>query len=588
MMSRSFVWFTFLCFFFNSYYSESSGFTADQLKNFNFLNEHCERNPKSDTCSYLRDILKYQSKLQTDAKDSLSKISFLEVSPTASYQHIFETLIMKQKSFKGLQKQSSLLNLDHSICRLTPKNFVTHDISLSNCWSNSQLKDFVMPSIVSNNYVRYLYSTHIEATSDDIDIVNQWPSILYVDRTPTKIHSCPSRMHQIIWGGNTEVKVRIFHIASSAVFQPIFSNHISTQNISEGHTSLQYPVYLKTGFENEIDAPFKEFTLKQAEFTFIPSTYLTSFTLSETHSKSEPSFIYRMCYVDATNLNEFKESIGIYARVSERFNFMLKSLLSPSFDVSMQRHPQDISLKDYFSNATTDTETIDNSKKAKSKKKRTKKGKANVDFKDWQEFNKWNQLISSLTIPKPSTPAIFHTGRTNVTLEWTSGFLPQSNDKSTFGFDVFYCETIEGNSEVISNSSDSSTTFCQSVKVLRGNDQLTEIFNIDDQRFTFVFTLVGLLPYTSYRVQVMLLYGEFESLPSEFSSIFRTRELSFPSNVPCDARITSCVNATSENADIILTFLTPYDDGGRYAYPNLFCIINIYKYNKHIYILFYL
>ena len=60
-------------------------------------------------------------------------------------------------------------------------------------------------------------------------------------------------------------------------------------------------------------------------------------------------------------------------------------------------------------------------------------------LKDWQQSNKWDHLITSLTLPRPLCPEIMHLGRRNARIQISSKFLPKLSDTTNFGFNISIC-----------------------------------------------------------------------------------------------------------------------------------------------------
>ena len=242
---------------------------------------------------------------------------------------------------------------------------------------------------------------------------------------------------------------------------------------------------------------------------------------------------------------------------------------SLSFDTTMNRDvSSDLSVEDYISyqssfslpneQSTTTTSTI------KSKTNNRNKGTRTNAYREWQEFNKWNLLVSSLTMPQLNCPNVIDIYRNSILLTWETSYVPHVADLSRFSFNITTCEYNNNNTEktktttiTTSSNSDSDndknelfeikenclnqefdkTVFTMkqmSKKPSSNTDKLSILDSMqDDSNTVYIFTanVGGLKPDTSYIYNIIMNYGQSSSSPSVWSQPIVTKPPSVPSAV---------------------------------------------------------
>jgi hypothetical protein len=274
-------------------------------------------------------------------------------------------------------------------------------------------------------------------------------------------------MHLVVWGNSSPITVRLFLQSSSNnsnYFKPVLYND-NLSNVGQNFSSIHFTSFELNGFptiESDQDSVLKhlysEVVLKENVYLFVPNNFLVSFL------SSVPNTIFKSCFVDASNFKPFNNDVYFYSTFSQYDEQILNSINDLNFNKSMNRHPYDMTVEEYFgfkSNNSAQTQSKEVSKQnlnsntqsdtiSSSSRRRRRKDAANndklvtgVDFRDWLEENKWKQLINSITISRPPTPVvdIDSIGRNNVTVSFFSPFLPHSSDKTFFGFKLALCKS---------------------------------------------------------------------------------------------------------------------------------------------------
>lgn len=168
------------------------------------------------------------------------------------------------------------------------------------------------------------------------DYSNNWPAALYVKSNDSvAIHSCPSRMHQVIWGQNDTLLVRLFPKTLSRKLNPEFE--VDSE-------AIHHPVYRKLAFSDD-NALEKiqpaDVVIAPGQYLFVPENYLSSMGTLTDRTVS----CLRMCFVDASNLKAFRTEISLEAKMSDYAQDVLSFLNSADADLKMSRVPKDFVLK---------------------------------------------------------------------------------------------------------------------------------------------------------------------------------------------------------------------------------------------------
>ena len=403
---------------------------------------------------------------------------------------------------------------------------------------NEIQRKLLVPGIAGNNYLlRLNESLSSIAALNDINYRQQWPVITTVDVAATPVvQNCPQNMHMLVWGADKPLRARLFSSAVASVFNPFLGSPsaIPASNSTAAATPLPLHVTSYTGsgyprltatlaslgiavgnYRSAASAAtfpsYSKVDLTMPEhYLFIPNDHLVSFypiipgfkdeenvgssdadneelrkavlqakeasaTTAAGQSKSEhTTHLFKYCFVDASNLNKFKDALDVSTGVSEHDLTALHILQSAFFDTKMNRFASENTLAhaikmaaathdgpDAMSDSSTDTtstsssisatepppvtETVtpvanrrqrgsqrtaamatggpdgagaSNSATASQQTASTSAratGSGN-SFRDWQETNQWNTLIASLTMPRPPSPDI---GTTRTFLVWS-------------------------------------------------------------------------------------------------------------------------------------------------------------------------
>jgi hypothetical protein len=251
--------------------------------------------------------------------------------------------------------------------------------------------------------------------------------------------------------------------------------------------------------------------------------------------------VVAQCFVDATNLNSFREAVAGRAEQSAEDRALHEALTAPAFSPTLPRVPTDLELRDFASPSASegrspqdaassggDSASAPTAAAAGGNRRDRRKRTGGSDFKDWQELSKWNMLVTALTLPAPAHPTVAKVGRDSVALTWRSPFMAAASDKTRFGFTMQACE--------VGGGSDSCVR-AQFVRGEAGSAALAEELDADALRLRGVeATLLsgefaGLQPDTPYEVRGAVLYDQSQSPFSPPSATFRTAPLSVPSAV---------------------------------------------------------
>ena len=181
-------------------------------------------------------------------------------------------------------------------------------------------------------------------------------------------------------------------------------------------------------------------------------------------------------------------------------------------------------------------------------------------------------MVTSLTIPAPKIPQVISVGRKNATFEWISPFLPGEGDKTAFGFNITLC--VENVAEM---------GICRNYTLERTHDENKPTRLLEQKpsknshssqdissTTKFSVDVTDLEPSTSYRFRMNLFFDSFQSLPSEWSSIFFTAPLTVPSRIPLPSgsenqflpNPTGVTISPASCTSINVVALKPVDDGG--------------------------
>ncbi len=383
-------------------------------------------------------------------------------------------------------------------------------------------KTETLPHIVANNYLRKLLHSPYSAAWRGL-YWDQWPfHITLTNDQPSPALCCPAHMHGIVWGASQSTAVRVFSRESQHLLEPV-----SVYDPVRNETHLHVPRFSEHGFTPELNAlydrgesavsGFLHTELQSEEFLFVPSGQAFSAALlfgSGEESTPVASRLSHLCFVDASNLREFRKALQHIALVGEAERQLLRDLTT--IDTSMQKQPLELLSVDYAaapagpgteSSAVGGAEAVMTAPKKKSDRRKKSAG-VGTDFRDWQQTNQWNLLIRSLTVPVPFDLEVLNVERTRAELSWASDFVPHDSDKSFFGFTIHHCAVARERE-------------CLNTTVTG-----PELVALQPGRFHV--TVSHLVPGWSYVFSVALVYDKAQSAVSSPSSPVTTVALSRP------------------------------------------------------------
>ncbi len=514
----------------------------DYMSNINQKIIECQNFIVDDgtTCledNYLHSV--YQSYLPlADIVESKIASSIKSIGEDeAEYSKLFETYIVPGRPFKGAM--TNIITTENIVCDESSKK---HE-GANDCHDENYLLmcdgiDKVhFPNIVSNNYLVKLNGTS-RIIDSPIDVSYQWPTIINIDgNIPSKIFQCPNKMHQVIWGNNDiSVTVRLMQQNQyNAIVQPISK---------EGHP-LHYPLYDNDAFSSHGKLPkYIDAQLLKGEYIFIPNTFVSSIKVESDNT------LLRLCFVDASNYGKFIESITIPAKIFPDYHNFLHSIFVSLTDKSMSKYPSENKVGEYYNASSKSDEDISTQKKPIPNKR-----KSNNKLRDWQDTNKWNTMITSLTIPQPNLPSISVLGRDHITLEWLGNYLPLPSDRTKYGYNITLCNSsaISIGFNHLSNRECISTIFVGNTGVMRE----TKHINADGFEYHhYRVNLDHLSPDTQYFYVMTMFYDTFNSIPTLYSPVF----VSLPIDVPLSPTNINIYEVSLFH--VKLRFDAPKDDGG--------------------------
>jgi hypothetical protein len=465
------------------------------------------------------------------------------LSDQMSYQAIYQDYIINKKSFKGKMKSSeaaasgSAISITLTDCAQAKEmeiNTVTNDYSLKNCYGSEMNNVIPVPKIVYNTYsIRFISPTE-DYSNDDLilNLTDHWPTILPLDDSQLRpLETCPLDMHMVLWGVSDDLIARVFKAdVSSSYFSPQYGDPIA-----------HYFQYSQNGFTPSSLPPFAETVIHSGEYLFVPNNYVVSLKpkTSKGSDDLKEKSVLKLCYFDASNVNDVRHALKMESFVSKASGNFLKQLNSPSsFDFSMVREPPAEVMVNQFllypkpaDESTKRIEGQDTSSNRRNRGKGDYKGLSSSSLPlslshshsplDWQETSKWNFLISSLTIPQPPVPSLTSIGRKNVTLEWLTPYLPSSQDQTKFGVNITIClasalTTAADQVSSTTSQNDESIKGCVvhslDQKLLRRNIDLAASALSDSPVVFLQADLFNLLPQTSYQIRSVTLLPSLPSL----------------------------------------------------------------------------
>ena len=521
-----------------------------------------------------------------------------------SYQYMFENFVARGKAFKGLMDSTEVpTDGDNHLAKCQAHIECARKLVVDSVFNDSSVGQIAellsaehknlslaVPKVAVGNYLFRLNKDQWKGElSSGTHILTHWPSTFHLKKSVHgNAHQCPGSMHMVLWttAVSSKVRVRLFPQSLADYFGTTFD-----------HSPLHSPGFKRHGFPPASDASdlpvFTDTLLGSFEFLFVPSTLLVSLSLdSEVHG-SERTQLYRSCFVDASNFNSFRKYLELAGKVSQLESSLSRELSSPSFSTAMKRDAID---ENYFilsgrsvaeqvksepdkaggdadETGPSEEEPVTPRKGRNRANRRNRASGSGGVFKEWQENNKWNKMITSLTIPTPNPPSLSSIGRTNMTLEWTSPFLPSDGDKTRFGFNITLCSDPEG----AADGSGKCLPFTFERTAVSSSEKRVPILRERNVRGSgaklFSTDFLELEPSTVYRYRINLFFDTFNSLSSEWSTLYTTAPLTAPSVISerkaFDERgnlVTPLVHPVSASpmscTSLKVVAIKPVDDGG--------------------------
>ena len=392
-----------------------------------------------------------------------------------------------------------------------------------------------VPKIAVNNYLRPSRYPEGALAVNNMEYFDHWPAFQSLNvGSSTAAFQCPANMHMLAWHYGSETSIIRATMHSKDHYRKVNRN-MFCEGIRDIHD-----VYESGG--SYIPEPLESVDLQSAtmgqsgEYLFVPSKHLASFNCM---NDNDPCMLATLCFVDASNLNMFREALALSC--SEDCH-LLDAVTAVNFDTHLLRTPSDMIVSTYSAfNTVVGKEEEIVPVSAGNRKDRRKR--ASSDFKDWQALSKWNTLVISLTLPKPSVPWVQSVQRDGAIVSWSSTFTPAVTDKTSFGFWLLACEVDE-----VSASQSDENEVCVVHRALRdeaGDTALQELLDTHvlhrtgEEKLRFQASIRGLRPSTQYRLRAGVLYGEARSPLSKESTVFRTAPLSVPIHLDPSVRFQS-------------------------------------------------
>ena len=179
-------------------------------------------------------------------------------------------------------------------------------------------------------------------------------------------------------------------------------------------------------------------------------------------------------------------------------------------------------------------------------------------LEDWQESQRWRQLMASLTMPTPSSPSPVKVGRDHAKLKWTTKYVPPAVDRTRFGFRIMTCRTEEsydcfesalfrGDGSLEEPDPSAEGTFSARIALPLSNTEYRCRYNL----------LLALKFLKGIRIAMFYGIGGSETHFSEWSQSFRSLNHSYPEPIR-----SLKTDYDARSGGILLKFVDPEDDGG--------------------------
>lgn len=516
---------------------------------------------------YLAEVTEYhrQFKPKEGKGDILRKAPTIldrtkgSVAEVPQYFDLFEDLVVKKVAFKGTMEKGEA-SFKVPSCAGVEVNPITFDKSLSACEGVHTESEFAadksvfVPMIAVNSYF-YKFPKSLPSNVEfGVDLTNHWPSLVDIgqqESIPT--HSCPLGGHMVIWNpAPSKVSVQLVH-----------STDGSKLGIElQGENSfLHFPTFTNLG-KSGAGINSAEVSLAQNEYLFAPNNLLVSFNSAiEAGDSPEKQTILRSCFVDASNLNVFRQALSAPAHLYDYEGGLQRIVDDVTFNVTMDAAPKDTALRDVkaqqsrhassvvegpISSASEgETNSSPSSDEAESEQEvppsgRTRERKGggrsrrdrkarNTNIKGWVDSKKWRSLIETLTLAPATPPVVKSVNFRAGVIEWTSPYLPRRGDATHFAFELTFCRQ-QGNDNESHGSTCKLTTLNLDSKYLQ--KRVEGRVAAEDEGITFFsYSIRDLSPGSKYHYCVTYSYGEMKAKASKWVSL-ETLHLSAPLATP--------------------------------------------------------
>jgi hypothetical protein len=511
-------------------------------------------------------------------------------APKLQYADLFEDYIVKRVAFKGTMGKKSEASFKPPGCDDAAVHPITLDKPLRDCAAYAAAgngdgdgkfsvdKSVFVPTIAANSYFHRLsghevlrqYADSSSSSSVNtlgLDFASHWPTLLDVDNYQSEggegaspVHSCPLGAHMVMWNpGARAVDVQLIHATDSPKFGPKLGDSGSGSGKDKDASYLHYPRFSASGFGGLPDKVNPAtVSLAHNEYLFAPNTVLVSVGKG---GGDGGGVLMRSCFVDASNLNTFREALAGPAFLHGYGAAVEQIVNQAGFNASMDATPTDMSLRELrdaiarqVAKLSVATAGVEGGDATSTKQQQAEDGAAddenssggggvgasgkrgrerggggrdrrdrrsrNTNVKGFIDSTKWRVLVEGLTVPPANTPVAHSIIFRAATIEWTSAFLPRKAEDAKFAFIITLCKYNpdsddgdgEGNNDctVLTEEPDSKALKRRVEGRVTAEDEGTTYFS---HRF------LKLEPGTQYFARVAYFYGENYPKPSPWVGI---------------------------------------------------------------------
>ena len=495
----------------NSY--ESNQFDMDQVLRYcqqsGWINPYERYSALSDAfaCNFVQYFSYLISRQDLQPRESPVQLDVLKNSST------FEDFFTKYE-------ETNLPVLFQAPNQLDTEQFISKCFPESNIFKPLQcldeLTEFPVPKPLLNDFLPRLKLKYYS------------PRLQTATKSGGKVYfKCPYNMHTIVYSLLGQ---------GDSIYLVDQASLLTTSSLQTRHQLLNTRTDAKLNLEQVVE-PIGE--LKPSEYLFVPYTWIA---VIESQSSSQ---LVHFCSVDASNYNAFRQAITIASLVDQTAHETLLAMENPSFDTTMERRPE----SDWIEYSTWP-------RKPKAKDAATETTTRRERFKLWQEDNRWNQHVESITLPMGLPPIAASIGRNNVTLVFQDIYKQHKEDITEHGYEIRWYQNPVHLTYFIEGRTVAGQARYEREEIHR-SELPTDRFGDQFDGFEFDVAVDQLQPNTSYCFTVALFTGESVGVESPCSQVIRTHPVTVPSIVR------GIPTATEPGLHYVtLSWLKPYDDGG--------------------------